>query len=167
MATIDAITIMPQADYASSLGVLGCKVNTDLAASWPKPADCENLCIRITTSTRTLHVLHVDQSASAYGISSYAWDVLTSGETSPAGEGALIAYEFVSTRECTHILHEDALPLSATISVGFLTRCLSDPNSWVAQNFRLFNFHDPQYQEGAEEECDLDLSIRQQPFCPS
>lgn len=166
-AILPAMVLTPQADYASSLGILGCKVNTDLVVSWPKAADCESLCVRITTNTRSLHLLQVDQSISAYGISNYVFDILISGENRPAGEGALIEYEFVSTRECSHILLEEALPLSADIGLGFLTQCLSNSSTWVAQNYRLFNFHDSQCREGSEEECDLDLNIRQRPFCPS
>lgn len=171
MAYAGTVSATPHIEYSSSVGVLGCKINIDLVAYWPKPVDCDSLCVKLTTDKGSLNVLHIDQSSTAYDISYNAWNYLMSGkfatESPQLGGGVLMDYEYVPTKECLHILHDDGLPLSATNSMNFLTTCLSDPNSWVSQNYRLFNINDPRCEWGIDEECELDLHLTNQPFCPS
>ena len=71
--------ITPHAEYSSSVGVLGCKVDTNRIAHWPLAVGCDNICVKVSNEGRSLHLLRIDMSQGAYDISYDAWNYLASG----------------------------------------------------------------------------------------
>lgn len=163
------ISITPHVEYSSSVGVLGCKINTNSVAYWPTPVDCDEICLRLTSTHGSLTVVKIDSSLSANDVSYNTWNFLATGQyatTHPHVGGAIsVEYEFVHASECADILYDGFLPLSAANSMNYLAECLGKPNSWVAQNYMLFNINDPQCKFGHDEQCNLDEY--QHPQCPS
>ncbi|KAK2134164.1 hypothetical protein NOF04DRAFT_1367361 [Fusarium oxysporum II5] len=138
--------ITPHAEYSSSVGVLGCKVDTNRVAYWPLDVGCDGICVRVSNEGRSLHLLHIDKSG---------------------GFGIQMSYEIVDTSECRHLLHQGKLPQSAANSMNYVSSCISQPTSWVAQNYQLYNINDPVCKYGVDEKCNLDLTTSNQPRCPS
>jgi hypothetical protein len=64
--------MMPHEQYPS-LGVLGCKINTNRVAYWPGAVSCDDICVRITHGDFSTHVLKIDSSAGAYDIFFFAF----------------------------------------------------------------------------------------------
>lgn len=168
-----AISATPHDSYSSSVGVLGCKINTNRVAYWPMAVDCTNLCVKLTYAARSVHLLRVDQSAGAYDISYDAWNYLQTGRSAAAapiaGGGVAMTYENASASACADLLRTNGagLPLSAANSINFLASCLNqDDDSWVAQNHVLYNIADPVCSLGYDEKCDLDWDAgANQPTC--
>jgi hypothetical protein len=73
--------ITPHEQYSSSVGVLGCKINTNRVAYWPMSVDCDNICVRVSYAGRSLVLLRIDQSGGAYDISYDAYNYLVSGKS--------------------------------------------------------------------------------------
>ncbi|KAG9250656.1 uncharacterized protein F5Z01DRAFT_753487 [Emericellopsis atlantica] len=163
-------SVTPHVQYSSSVGVLGCKIDTNRVAYWPKPVDCNDICLRLTQGDRTLHLLHADQSGGAFDVSYDAWNFLGFGSSAlsdpQVGGGILMDYEFVHASNCEHLLQGDLLPLSASNSMNFLFSCFEKPTSWVSQNFLLYNIQDPTCHFGWDELCHVDPGVSNQPFCP-
>ncbi|KAI9167279.1 hypothetical protein HJFPF1_03405 [Paramyrothecium foliicola] len=162
----------PHDKYSSSIGVLGCKVNTNRIAYWPGSVDCDNICVKLSHQTRSVYLLRVDQSGGAYDISYDAWAFLQTGDSAiedPISGGSVaMDYEEVDASECADLIYtkDSKLPLSASNSMNYLSSCLAQPNSWVAKNHVLFNICDAICTLGFDEECSLDLSTSNQPSCP-
>ena len=57
-----AVSITPHASYSSSIGVLGCKINTNRVAYWPSFPDCDKMCVKVSAKGRSVHLLKIDQS---------------------------------------------------------------------------------------------------------
>ncbi|KAF9769020.1 hypothetical protein IL306_013620, partial [Fusarium sp. DS 682] len=83
------------------------------------------------------------------------------------GGGIAMKYEYVHASKCKDILDDGKLPLSAANSMGYVASCLSDPESWVAQNYVLYNINDTVCKYGVNEKCHLNLAVSNQPECPS
>ncbi|KAF5969990.1 hypothetical protein FBULB1_9899 [Fusarium bulbicola] len=168
---VGSASITPHEQYSSSIGVLGCKINTNSVAYWPGSVDCNSICVKVSYQSRSVYLLKIDSSGTAYDISYDAWNYLTFGKSASddpqEGGGIAMEYEFVHASECTDILDNGKLPLSASTSMGYVASCLSEPNSWVAQNYELFNINDPICKYGVDEKCYLNLAISNQPECPS
>ncbi|PNP54786.1 hypothetical protein FNYG_15605 [Fusarium nygamai] len=168
---VGSASITPHDQYSSSIGVLGCKINTNRVAYWPGSVDCNNICVKVSYESRSIYLLKIDSSSGAYDISYNAWNYL--GFAKPAtdspqeGGGIAMNYEFVHASMCTDILDNGKLPLTAANSMNYLEPCLSEPNSWVAQNYELFNINDPICKHGVDEKCSLNLAISNQAECPS
>ncbi|KND87634.1 hypothetical protein TOPH_07760 [Tolypocladium ophioglossoides CBS 100239] len=164
------VSVTPHEQYSSSVGVLGCKINTNRVAYWPGAVDCNNICVKLTNGANTLNVLKIDSSAGAHDISYDAWNQLVFGQSATAdpqqGGGVDMDYEFVPASECASLLSDGKLPLSASNSMDFAAACMADSSSWVGQNFELINLLDPQCKFGWDEKCTLDLSVSNQPSCP-
>lgn len=75
--------------------------------------------------------------------------------------------ESVPASECADLLDGGRVPLLAANSMNFVTACLDQPNSFVAQEHILYNVLDPVCHWGVDEECALDLNLSNQPMCPS
>lgn len=166
-----SISVTPHASYSSSVGVLGCKINTNRVAYWPMTVDCTNICVKLTYDSRSLYLLRIDSSAGAYDVSYDAWNYLQTGKSATkepiAGGGVAMTYENVSASECGGLINTDGLPLSASNSMNYLFSCLADDSSWVAQNYVLYNIADPLCSVGYNEKCTLDLSSgANQGTCP-
>lgn len=164
-------SITPHEQYSSSVGVLGCKINTNRVAYWPGSVSCDDICVKITNGANSLHVLKIDSSAGAHDISYDAWNYLVTGESAKdnpqSGGGVSMSYEFVDMSECADLLDDGSLPLSASNSMNFAASCMAESGSWVGKNLKLININDPLCKWGADEVCTLDLNVSNQPSCPS
>lgn len=171
-AAATGISATPHDSYSSSVGVLGCKINTDRVAYWPDSVDCDKICVKLTYEGRSVNLLRIDQSGGAHDISYDAWNYLQTGEsatTNPiSGGGVAMEYEEVDASECADLIKTDdgKLPFSASNSMNFVSSCLSQPNSWVAKNYALYNIQDADCSWGYDEQCTLDLATSNQPSCP-
>lgn len=166
------ISVTPHASYSSSIGVLGCKINTDRVAYWPMAVGCTDICVKLSYGSRSVHLLRIDHSGGAYDVSYDAWNYLQTGKSATkdpiAGGGVAMTYENVSASECSSLIKSGGqLAMSASNSMNYLFSCLADDTSWVAQNYVLYNIADPLCSVGYNEKCDLDLSTgANQATCP-
>jgi len=173
VAVADSGTVWatPHDSYSSSVGVLGCKVNTDRIAYWPGSIDCTNICIRLSYEGRSVHLLRIDQSQGAHDVSYDAWNYLYTGYAAtdkPAAGGATpMQYEDVDISQCSDLIWTDdgKLPLSAANSMNFLASCLAH-DTWVGNNHVLYNILDPICTWGFDEPCKLDWPTANQAACP-
>ncbi|KAH7096438.1 hypothetical protein BKA62DRAFT_510840 [Auriculariales sp. MPI-PUGE-AT-0066] len=168
-------SVTPHDSYSSSIGALGCKLDTNRIAYWPAWPSCNPACIKLThpESGRSRTVLHVDTSGGAYDISYQTWNWLTFGEDATAnpqqGGGVNMNYELVGMDQCADILApgNGRLALSAANSMGYFAGCKSDGGSWAANNMDLYNILNPVCTWGFDEVCSIDLSTGQnQATCP-
>jgi len=163
------ISITPHDKYSSSIGVLGCKVDTNRIAYWPLQPSCDSMCVKVSANGRTVHLLQVDTSGGAYDISYDAWNYLLVGknatESPQSGGGFDAEYESVPMDDCKDILTapDGKLPLMAANSINFYTSCKA--GSWVAENTSLWNIQNAACTLGFNEKCDLDLAASTQPSC--
>jgi hypothetical protein len=164
------VPAVPHDMYSSSVGVLGCKIDTNRIASWPMAVDCNNICVRLSYAGRSLELLRIDQSAGSYDISYDAYNYLVTGQSATVNPiyGGIVNMEVeqIPPEECVKYLHVSGLPLSAPNSMNFVAACLAQPDSWVARNYLLFNIYDPVCHWGYDELCTLDLAVSNQPSCP-
>ncbi|KAI0834624.1 hypothetical protein F5Y06DRAFT_278500 [Hypoxylon sp. FL0890] len=168
-----AVWATPHDSYSSSIGVLGCKVNTNRVAYWPDSVDCNNICVSLSYDGRSVNLLRVDQSQGAHDVSYDAWNYLYTGYSATdkptAGGAVAMNYANVDASACADLLHTDGhkLPLSAANSMNFLASCLAQPDSWVAKNYVLYNILDSTCAWGHDEVCTLDWPAANQASCPS
>jgi hypothetical protein len=168
----DTVWATPHDSYSSSVGVLGCKVNTDRIAYWPDSVDCNNLCLSLSYAGRSVKLLRIDHSEGAHDVSYDAWNYLLTGASAtkkPTAGGAVgMEFEYLKPSACSDLMHTDGhkLPLSASNSINFLASCLAQPDSWVANNHVLYNIQDPLCSWGHDEKCTLDWPNANQPTCP-
>jgi hypothetical protein len=162
----------PHDSYSSSVGVLGCKINTNRVAYWPMSVDCTNICVSLSYGGRSVYLLRIDQSAGAYDVSYDAWNYLMTGYSATskpiAGGATAMEYKNVDASKCADLIHTDGhkLPLSAANSMNFVASCLSQSDSWVAKHYILYNTLDSICSWGYNEVCTLDLSTSNQAKCP-
>jgi hypothetical protein len=167
-----AVWATPHESYSSSVGVLGCKVNTNRIAYWPPSVDCDNICISLSYEGRTVYLLRIDQSEGAHDISYDAWNYLLTGysatERPTTGGPVAMEYEDVDPSFCADLIYTDdhKLPLSAANSMNFLASCLSR-DTWVGRNHVLYNILDPICSWGNDEVCTLDWPTANQAACPT
>jgi hypothetical protein len=166
------VWVTPHDSYSSSIGVMGCKINTNRVAYWPGSVDCSNICVSLSYQGRSLKLLRIDQSGGAHDVSYDAWNYLYTGYSArdkPTAGGALpMEYTNLPASACSSLIHTDGnkLPLSAANSMNFLASCLAQPDSWVANNYRLYNVLDPICTWGHDEQCALDWPTANQAACP-
>jgi hypothetical protein len=162
-----SVSITPHEQYSSSVGVLGCKINTNRVAYWPGSVDCDKICVKVTHAGRSVHLLKIDSSGGAHDISYDAWNYLVTGESATSdpqsGGGVAMDYEFVDADECKDLLHDGKLPLSAPTGSALAVSCPAD--SWVGKNYELINLYDQSCHMGWDEKCTYD-STTQQITCP-
>lgn len=170
--TWSTVWTTPHEQYSSSVGVLGCKINTNRVAYWPSSIDCDNICIELVSGDRSVKLLKIDQSEGAYDVSYDAWNYLITGKSArdePTTGGPMeMKYRNLGASDCRDLINTDSgrLPLSAANSMNYLASCLGQPNSWVAQNNELYNIADPLCSIGHDEKCDLDWPTANQAACP-
>jgi hypothetical protein len=167
------VSVTPHEQFSSSIGVLGCKFDTNRAAYWPAPPGCDGMCIELSHAGRKLHVLHVDQSGGAHDISYDAWNTLVTGQSATAhpteGGGVSMDYKVVDMSNCAGLLKGAGgkLPLMAANSMNYYAACAQKPASWAAKNSVLYNIATSLCQYGVNEVCHVDLKAGQnQPTCP-
>lgn len=123
-AAAKSVWATPHDSYSSSIGVLGCKINTDRVAYWPGSIGCDNICVKLSYHGRSVHLLRIDQSQGAHDVSYDAWVYLQTGKsaTSDPITGGTVAmeYEEVDASECADLIHTKGskLPLSASNSIN-------------------------------------------------
>ncbi|KAJ4386909.1 hypothetical protein N0V85_007933 [Neurospora sp. IMI 360204] len=171
-AATTTVWATPHDSYSSSIGVLGCKVDTDRIAYWPGSVDCNNLCVSLSYGDRKVKLLRIDQSQGAHDISYDAWNYLTTGHGAndrPAVGGPIeMQTEDLDAAECKDLIHTEGhkLPLSAANSMNFLASCLDHKNgSWVGENYILYNILDSICTWGYDEPCELDWPSANQAQC--
>ncbi|CAI4218045.1 unnamed protein product [Parascedosporium putredinis] len=145
-------SVTPHESYSSSVGVLGCKINTNRVAYWPASIDCDNICVKLSYGGRSVHLLRIDQSEGAYDVSYDAWNYLSTGNSAsedPTTGGPV------------------AMDYDASNSMNYVASCLDQPSSWVAKNYELYNVLDPVCAWGCDEKCTLDWPSKNQADCPS
>ncbi|OAA82374.1 hypothetical protein LEL_01919 [Akanthomyces lecanii RCEF 1005] len=163
----------PHDSYSSSIGVLGCKVNTDRVAYWPDTVTCDNICVSLSYDDRQLYLLRIDQSGGAHDVSYDAWNYLLTGKSATdkpvAGGGVEMTAQAADPSRCRDLIHTKGgrLPLSAANSMNYLAACLGEKDSWVAGNYALYNVLDPICTLGRDEVCTLDnWPAQNQATCP-
>ena len=162
----------PHDSYSSSIGVLGCKIDTNRVAYWPETVTCDNICVSLSYGNRQLYLLRVDQSGGAHDISYDAWNYLYTGKSAtdePVAGGAIeMTYASAEPSKCKDLIKTKGsrLPLSAANSMNYLSDCLSKSDNWVAKNYELFNVLDPICTLGHDEKCKLDWPDKNQASCP-
>lgn len=163
-AAAGTVWVTPHESYSSSVGVLGCKVDTNRIAYWPGSVDCNKICVSLSYGGRTVNLLRVDQSEGAYDISYDAWNYLFTGfsatEKPATGGPVAMEYKDVDPSACAALIHTEGgkLPLSASNSMNFLASCLAQ-DSWVGKNHVLYNILDPICSWGHDEVCSLDWYV--------
>ncbi|KAF4973967.1 hypothetical protein FZEAL_9074 [Fusarium zealandicum] len=166
------VSVTPHDSYSSSIGVLGCKVDTNRIAYWPNSVDCNNICVSLSYQDRNVHLLRIDQSEGAYDVSYDAWNYLYTGHSATdkptAGGPVEMQFENVDASKCKDLINtkRSKLPLSAANSMNFLTSCLDQDDTWVGDNYVLYNILDPICTIGRDEACDLDYPAANQASCP-
>jgi hypothetical protein len=168
----ETISITPHDVYSSSVGVLGCKIDTDRVAYWPGAVSCDKICVRVSANGRRVNLLKVDTSGGAYDIAYDAYNYLVTGKSAAEypimGGGISATYEDVDMKECRDLLltKDKTLAFTAANSMNFITSC-KQIDSWVAENFSLFNIANPACTLGVDERCEYpNLELSNQPFCP-
>ncbi|KAL9942843.1 hypothetical protein D7B24_005378 [Verticillium nonalfalfae] len=169
-ATKGSASITPHDQYSSSIGVLGCKINTNRVAYWPGAPGCDDLCVKVSHGGRSLNLLRIDSSAGAHDISYDAWNYLAFGSSATdaphMGGGVDMDYEIVPMSECKDLLDDGKLPLTAANSMNYVSACIADTNSWAGKNHVLYNIGNAVCTIGHDEVCKLDLAVSNQPSCP-
>ncbi|KAK0701176.1 hypothetical protein B0T21DRAFT_321908 [Apiosordaria backusii] len=171
LAAAEVRNITPHDQFSSSIGVLGCKINTNRVAYWPQAVDCDNICVRVSYQGRSLELLRIDQSGGANDISYDAWNYLVFGKSAldepHAGGGFNMDVQFVNADQCKHLLTDGKLALSAPNSMNFISSCMAQPSSWVARNYVAVNLKDSLCNCGYDEVCRVPPpSEGNQPICP-
>lgn len=172
-AASGTIPATPHDSYSSSVGVLGCKIDTNRVAYWPDSVSCDNICVSVSYGGRQVYLLRIDQSGGAHDMSYDAWNYLYTGysatEKPTAGGAISMEYSDVDASECASLIKTKGskLPLSAANSMDFLASCLEQTGSWVGENYVLYNILDPTCLYGYDETCTLDdFPAQNQPTCP-
>ncbi|KAM3541246.1 hypothetical protein ARSEF1564_005871 [Beauveria bassiana] len=166
------VWVTPHDSYSSSIGVLGCKINTDRVAYWPDTVTCDNICVSLSKDDRQLYLLRIDQSGGAHDTSYDAWNYLVTGQSAtekPTTGGAIeMTAQAAKPSQCRDLIRTEGgrLPLSAANSMNYLAACLGESGSWVGNNFELYNVLDPLCTLGHDEQCKLDWPTQNQADCP-
>ncbi|KAF2272341.1 uncharacterized protein EI97DRAFT_211530 [Westerdykella ornata] len=169
-ASAVGISVTPHDKYSSSVGVLGCHINTNRVAYFPEFPSCGSVCVEVSANGRTVHLLHIDQSGGAYDISYDAWNYLVTGQSAAEnptmGGGIPAEYTRVGMDKCQDLIKTPSgkLPLMAANSIGYYVGC--GENSWIGQNSALYNIQNCACTFGFNEVCHLDLAVSNQPSCP-
>lgn len=164
------VSVTPHDKFSSSVGVLGCHIDTNRVAYFPEFPSCESVCVEVSANGRTVNLLHIDQSGGAYDISYDAWNYLNVGvgakEQPTMGGGIPAEYTRVGMEKCQGLIRTPSgkLPIMAANSMNYYVGC--GTNSWVGQNSALYNIQTSACTLGFNEECTLDLAVSNQASCP-
>lgn len=164
-------SITPHEQYSSSIGVLGCHIDTNRVAYWPSPVDCDKICVKVSYQGRSVNLLKIDQSGGAFDISYDAWNYLGFGvgaEKEPhQGGGISMSWEDVPVSECASLMTPNGkLALSGANSMNTVDNCVRNhPDSFIAKNYELRNILDPVCKYGYDEVCHLENG-NNQATCP-
>lgn len=169
-ASAVGVSVTPHDKFSSSVGVLGCHIDTNRVAYFPEFPSCESVCVEVSANGRTVNLLHIDQSGGAYDISYDAWNYLNTGagakEAPTMGGGIPAEYTRVGMDKCEGLIKTPSgkLPIMAANSINYFVSC--GPDSWVGQNSEFYNIATSSCLYGFNEVCHLDLAVSNQPSCP-
>ncbi|KAF4553723.1 Hypothetical protein D9617_6g094550 [Elsinoe fawcettii] len=156
-------------EYRSTLGIPGCKINTNAVAYWPTTGDCDSVCAKVKNPAngveKTVLTIGTSSDPSVYDISWKRYVELKGEGDDAAGNAA--AYDGgtdmevnpVSMDQCLDLINyeeggQKKLPFIA-LSPNFLNECKSSsPNSWVAQNGVLLDFNNDCCTMGKDQKCE-------------
>lgn len=151
----------PHVQFASSAGVLGCKININRVGYLPTFPGCDNMCVRIRNPVTDfqLTVLHVDQSQGAHDISADAFAFLITGkgalgQTVPS-DPTEMEYSVVPMEQCHEHIHTEGnkMPIIA-VNPNAVVNCMQNsPRSWLARNHVLLNYANSCCTLGSETVC--------------
>lgn len=171
-----SVRVTPHDAFSSTIGVHGCKVDVNRMAYWPNWPDCSEMCIKLTSGSRSRTVLHLDVSGGAHDISFDTYQYLAYGTSAtaspallnPAGDGGLdVDYEVVDMSQCADIITSDTGKLSfIATNPNQVNKCVGEGNNWVAQNYEIRNIGNSQCQYGIDEVCTFD-TVTGTAKCPS
>lgn len=113
LASADTISVTPHEQFSSSVGVLGCLIDTNRVAYFPSFPSCKSPCLRLKDKDhgREVTLLHLDSSKGAHDISD-AWNYLKTGssarEDPSQGAGIEVDAEELSLddEDCQALLSE-------------------------------------------------------------
>jgi hypothetical protein len=169
-------SITPHDMFSSSVGVLGCHINTNRVAYWPPAVDCTNICVKVSYQDREVYLLRIDQSGGAHDISYDAWNYLVTGQsalTQPTmGGGVDMEWEDVpmSDPECAKLITTPSgnLPIAAANGMNYVVQCIGQAGSWVGSHYELRNLATQTCSWGVDEICTLDpANINVPATCPT
>lgn len=114
LASAESVSVTPHEQFSSSVGVLGCLIDTNRVAYFPSFPSCKKPCLRLTNKDqgREVTVLHIDSSEGAHDISYDAWNYLKTGKSAKddpqQGSGIDVETEQLSLDddECKALLNE-------------------------------------------------------------
>ncbi|TGO12088.1 hypothetical protein BTUL_0095g00460 [Botrytis tulipae] len=168
------VAITPHPFFGSSIGVLGCMINTNRVAYWPTWPDCgASICVQVSYGGRSVNLLHIDHSGGAHDISYDAWNYLYTGQSATVNpeQGGSISATYVTQpmSACSDLIlsPDKKLPFSAANSMNYISNCALAGSNWISQNSGLWNIATPSCTLGIDEECTLDLKTSNDPVCPS
>ncbi|KAF2148222.1 hypothetical protein K461DRAFT_282639 [Myriangium duriaei CBS 260.36] len=174
---VKTATFTPHVQYASSMGVLGCKINTNRVGYLPMWPGCDNLCYKIhnPATGNSVNILHVDSSAAAYDISADAFNYLVTGQGAKGNavdpNPTTMEYSVVSMDQCYDIINGNTtkLPILAK-NPDAVSNCIAnEPKSWLANHYALYNLANSCCSYGEDVPCEFpdltELSIP--PTCGS
>jgi len=155
--------VTPHQQFSSSMGVLGCMINTDRVAYFPTEPTYDDICIKLTLNGRSVNLLKIDHSEGAHDISYDAFVYLTTGGTGlgnpghidPTPGGSWVAQPL---SECADLIHtaDKKIPLIA-----------ASPNFYFSvtpaqqASFEFWNIVNSQCTYGYDEKCYLPTGANQ------
>jgi len=163
-------SVTPHDKWSSSVGVVGCKINTNRVAYWPEYPDATRYCVKVSHKGRSVHLLHIDQSGGANDISYDAWNYLATGksatESPHCGGGIDMQYEWVDNHACADLIFDEGGRLPLLASNPDLAIAAPEPKD---QYVKLWNFKDLRCETGVDEPCELPnyAAGYNQAVCPS
>lgn len=160
-------SITPHEQFSSSIGVLGCYMNSDRAAYLPWWPTCDDFCKKISYQGREVIVAHVDTSGGNHDISYDAYNMLVTGFSAAdhpiVGGGVLMNMETIDPSNCASLFTGGKMTFSAPTGSAFPLSCPAD--SWVGQHHELVNIVTSTCTYGIDEICSVNLY--NQMICPS
>jgi hypothetical protein len=156
--------------YSSSIGVLGCKINTDRVAYFPDPVSCDDICVKVSANGRSVFLLRIDRSGGSPDISYDAFNFLQTGqgaEVNPQFPGSMTAtVESAPISNCLEFITEPSKKLAfIAANSEFATGCPA--GSFVRENHILYNIRNPTCSLGFDEVCQMPPpEVSNQATCP-
>ena len=161
-STGGTIALDSHVEYSSSMGVIGCLVDTNRIAYFPMTPPCSNPCIKLTAPNgNTINVLHIDQSGGSYDISMDAYKTLKYGSgwksinALPEAKWDGVTYEYVTMDQCASILPNGTLPVIAKSPNKYVECAASEPQSFWATNTQFYDIDDTRCLRGVMQTCEM------------
>lgn len=161
-ATSGTIALDSHVEYSSSMGVIGCLINTNRVAYFPTTPPCSNPCIKLTAPNgNTINVLHIDQSGGSYDISMDAYKTLKYGadwksmNALPEAKWDGVTYEYVFMDQCADILPQGTLPVLAKSPNKYVSCAASEPQSFWATHTQFYDVDDARCLRGVMQTCEM------------